>query len=577
MKTSLQMLCLQSLSVLLLSIAPIAAEVVQSMSDCKGFLLDEKIPEIPGVLVDGNIQDQNRYKIICQTYKNENCEENKKTFVTLYDTTNKIPVFSAYRYRGENTGRPDPYWMMEPQLENSTGDKNMKDSECDTYEHQASTKDYENETDYDRGHLFPASFAFDEDDKMSTFTLTNIVPQAKEFNQGSWIKMEKCLGSKVVQSMSDCEGFLLDEKIPGIPGILEDGKILDQNRYKTICQTYGDERRFVTLYDTTNRIAVFSAYKYRGAEGRRPAPAWMIEPQLEDSTGDKNMQDSERDTYEHQASTKDYEDEKDHDRGHLFPATFAFDEDDKMSTFTLTNIVPQAKAFNQGSWIKMEKCLGYASAFTFFTEICDAATTPAAVFSIITVIWEAATITAAVSCDDVPEDVVIPVLSAYKFRGAGTGRPGEIWKIEPQLEDPKSDRNMKECDIHAVYNNQASDNDYKDVIKYNKGHLFPSSYAFDENDKISTFTLTNSVPQVVSFNSGSWSKMESCVKCVLEKYCKNNNDVVEAYLLTGAQPGTEKAQQQGHYSFHAVVDFLLLQLPTEKVAGKCVLGRQCSR
>ncbi|KAK2863308.1 hypothetical protein Q5P01_002841 [Channa striata] len=159
--------------------------------------------------------------------------------------------------------------------------------------------------------------------------------------------------TEVLQSMTQCAEFFLDKTPPQIP---DDFK--DQSRYKTICQTYRDKRRFMTLYDTENKIPVFSAYKYRGAGMGRPKQNWEIEPQLEDSTGDKNMQDSERDTYEHQASTKDYEDEKDHDRGHLFPATFAFDEDDKMSTFTLTNIVPQAKAFNQGSWIKMEKCLG---------------------------------------------------------------------------------------------------------------------------------------------------------------------------------------------------------------------------
>ncbi|KAF3698086.1 Endonuclease domain-containing 1 protein [Channa argus] len=193
--------------------------------------------------------------------------------------------------------------------------------------------------------------------------------------------------SEVLQSLTQCHGFLLGERSPEVPDILEHGQIQRPNRYKAICQTYNGDRRFVTLYDTTNKI---------------------------------------------------------------------------------------------------------------------------------------------------------PVLSGYKFTGGGTGRPAEIWKIEPQLEDPKSDKNMKDCNIHAVYNNQASDSDYKDVIKYNKGHLFPSSYASADNDKISTFTLTNSVPQVVSFNSGSWAKMETCVKCVLEQHCRNNNNLLEAYLLTGAQPGTEK-------------------------------------
>ncbi|KAK5875479.1 hypothetical protein CesoFtcFv8_026559 [Champsocephalus esox] len=89
--------------------------------------------------------------------------------------------------------------------------------------------------------------------------------------------------TEVVTSMADCPGFLLLEKTPNVPGVLENGRILDQNRYKVICQTFENKRRFVTLYDTRNKIPVFSAFKYRGTDGtksERPR-GWMMEPQLE--------------------------------------------------------------------------------------------------------------------------------------------------------------------------------------------------------------------------------------------------------------------------------------------------------
>lgn len=39
------------------------------------------------------------------------------TFATLYDTTNRIPVFSAYKYTGRgNFRRPMIPWMVEPQV-----------------------------------------------------------------------------------------------------------------------------------------------------------------------------------------------------------------------------------------------------------------------------------------------------------------------------------------------------------------------------------------------------------------------------------------------------------------------------
>lgn len=87
--------------------------------------------------------------------------------------------------------------------------------------------------------------------------------------------------TKVVASVEDCKEFFLQQTPPHIPGILEGGIILDQNRYKLICQTLNNTRTFVTLYDTQNKIPVFSAAKYRGgAGGKRPKNKWMIEPQV---------------------------------------------------------------------------------------------------------------------------------------------------------------------------------------------------------------------------------------------------------------------------------------------------------
>uniref|UniRef100_A0A3P9N2I0 Endonuclease domain-containing 1 protein-like n=1 Tax=Poecilia reticulata TaxID=8081 RepID=A0A3P9N2I0_POERE len=145
--------------------------------------------------------------------------------------------------------------------------------------------------------------------------------------------------AEVMKSVSDCDRFLLDQTPPHIPGILEAGRILDQNRYKLICQTYGNQRRFVTLYDVRNRIPVFSAVKFTGeVSGRRPKSVWKIEP-----------------TYNHQAGAVDYRSNRTFDRGHIFPSSYASTKADKLSTFTLTNVVPQAESFNKGSWNKMER------------------------------------------------------------------------------------------------------------------------------------------------------------------------------------------------------------------------------
>uniref|UniRef100_A0A8C5GC50 DNA/RNA non-specific endonuclease domain-containing protein n=1 Tax=Gouania willdenowi TaxID=441366 RepID=A0A8C5GC50_GOUWI len=138
------------------------------VSECNEFFLNKQPPWVPGILENGKILNQDRYKVICQTFKNE-----------------KIPLFSAYKYRGNGDKREREGWYTEPKLEGN----GMWDG---TYRNQADLEDYINSTIYNKGHLFPFSHGFSEDDKLSTNTLTNIVPQVKTFNGGSWANMETC-------------------------------------------------------------------------------------------------------------------------------------------------------------------------------------------------------------------------------------------------------------------------------------------------------------------------------------------------------------------------------------------------
>ncbi|XP_025756801.1 uncharacterized protein LOC100703935 isoform X2 [Oreochromis niloticus] len=98
-------------TLLLLSIVPTETKVVASVAQCNESFLAQTPPNIPGILVGGNINDHNRYKVICQTLRDI------RRFVTLYDTKNRIPVFSAAEYRGGPAGkRPKIKWMIEPQV-----------------------------------------------------------------------------------------------------------------------------------------------------------------------------------------------------------------------------------------------------------------------------------------------------------------------------------------------------------------------------------------------------------------------------------------------------------------------------
>ncbi|XP_029610697.1 endonuclease domain-containing 1 protein [Salmo trutta] len=160
-------------TLLLLSLLPPAlSDVVNRFNPlCQKFFLEGTTPNLPGILVNGTVQnqDQDRYKLICQKYNNT------YRFATLYDTENKIPVFSAYTFTGTSTDplsntntscRKSHSWMIEPELELDMKHRKVVNN-------QAVDTDYKNnKMNMHKGHLFPCSYVPDNDTRRSTFTQT---------------------------------------------------------------------------------------------------------------------------------------------------------------------------------------------------------------------------------------------------------------------------------------------------------------------------------------------------------------------------------------------------------------------
>ncbi|XP_051948681.1 endonuclease domain-containing 1 protein-like [Xyrauchen texanus] len=88
-------------------------------------------------------------------------------FATLYDTVNRIPVYSAYQFSPHvSVSGSSSYWRKE---------NNLRDDQ------QALNDDYLN-TCYERGHLYSVYQNNNEDGVRATFTLTNAAPQSHYFN-----------------------------------------------------------------------------------------------------------------------------------------------------------------------------------------------------------------------------------------------------------------------------------------------------------------------------------------------------------------------------------------------------------
>ncbi|RVE60989.1 hypothetical protein OJAV_G00166260 [Oryzias javanicus] len=158
-------------------------------------------------------------------------------------------------------------------------------------------------------------------------------------------------GAEVVDTFIYCSEYFYKGKPPGG---------FDQNAKKICQKTYYSGYYFATLYSTSHRIPLYSAYTFSFAcnnqEGRKSGN-WFIEPQLSQDE-DPNFSDmaymksySSRDSDNikvKQAIDEDYK-HTGYDRGHLNPNSFQCN-DGRGATFTLTNSVPMDACFNRVHW-----------------------------------------------------------------------------------------------------------------------------------------------------------------------------------------------------------------------------------
>jgi endonuclease G, mitochondrial len=102
----------------------------------------------------------------------------KPQFAASYDTTRRTPRWVAWRLDGSwlGTATRATSFRRDPQLPTSAG--------------QARDEDFRN-SGFDRGHLCPSADRTRSDpDNDATFVFTNIVPQTRASNSGTWSTLE---------------------------------------------------------------------------------------------------------------------------------------------------------------------------------------------------------------------------------------------------------------------------------------------------------------------------------------------------------------------------------------------------
>ncbi|XP_048053716.1 endonuclease domain-containing 1 protein-like [Megalobrama amblycephala] len=178
-----------------------SAKVVQNFEqECGQFFANGKSP----TRFSGS-----QYRQICQTLNDVHY------YATYYDTQNRIPVYSAYKFEGIKKCNRLNKWHTEPQLDDNKAGQNMEFQRISwRYRglRQALNRDYV-KSGFHRGHLAPVYQARSQDCADATFTLTNAAPQYPSFNSGQWWNEEERLAKDLKRQCQHV--YIVTGVVPG--------------------------------------------------------------------------------------------------------------------------------------------------------------------------------------------------------------------------------------------------------------------------------------------------------------------------------------------------------------------------
>ncbi|XP_048051482.1 endonuclease domain-containing 1 protein-like [Megalobrama amblycephala] len=146
-----------------------------------------------------------QYEQICQTLNGV------AHYATYYDTKNRIPVYSAYRFEKKMGCTRLDKWHIEPQLDKTPPNMAFEDI---WGERQALNGDYV-KSGYHKGHLAPVYQAQSQDCSDATFTLTNAAPQNPSFNSGQWRVLEENMAGELSEQCKKLSVFIVTGVVPG--------------------------------------------------------------------------------------------------------------------------------------------------------------------------------------------------------------------------------------------------------------------------------------------------------------------------------------------------------------------------
>ena len=191
---------------------------------CDGYFHGSSWPKMKGISTINTVK-------LCQTQRKKNLSVTLNSsempfYATLFNTYHRTPVYSANRVllAANKTILPRPnstYWnrvamgLCRNTIPKSTiysdvafvSEKTL--DSCNQL--QAIDKDYyENDLNFDRGHLTPNHInCRNKEKQLSTFTLTNVAPQYADFNRHSWRIFECVTEYMIIQLVPNEPVYIL--------------------------------------------------------------------------------------------------------------------------------------------------------------------------------------------------------------------------------------------------------------------------------------------------------------------------------------------------------------------------------
>nr|XP_043876641.1 uncharacterized protein LOC122766091 [Solea senegalensis] len=482
-------------SLLLLVSAPVSATVSNSFRECSHFFYMQTPPAgIRGTSL----------RRICQKYAD------KPRYTTLYDSSCRLPLYSAYIFKkSDGKRRMDTPWMYEPQLLSDDESGNMRalpltDATPPLIEDsQAVLEDYTDAVGYRRGPLNPDLHQAEPDDKSSTYTLTNVVPLISEFLDASW---NPYLDTVRRRLNNFCHG-----KSFIVTGVTVSGATIQRdNRNRLAIPKYLWLAYCCPRFDHNSPYEVrFMFPSYGGYALNKQTGHSVVEVPL------KTLEDFlERQIDQHDDMNIFY-------KGCMSENAFK----QKRSDMTIRGRVEKELSPECREFLYMGRPptgLGHRS----LHFICQHYNKKARYVTLYNTVDH------------------IPVYSAYTFKRSDGEECVDVpWMYEPQLSTSSDTEEMQPFPRGYMHMNfedaQAVLDDYTNAIQYERGTLNPDEHQGELDDKASTYTLTNVVPVVPDFNNRVWNKQEHIIRKRLNNYCHG-----KAYIITGITTSGKMIRRQ---------------------------------